>query len=216
MTGRVLVVGFGNALRSDDGVGWHVAERLADDPRFAAVDVLRRHQLTPELALDVSRASFVIFVDASRAAPGLLAIEPVERAAGRGVAAWTHHFDPATLLALAADLYGATPDAVAVSVGVASLEMGESLSPAVEGAMDRVADAVAGLVAGRGLVAADGLVAEAPLGVLAAVPLGVLVAVDGLVAEAPLGVLAAVPAIAAAPAQGSDAVARPAKASSRA
>ena len=153
MTGRVLVVGYGNALRSDDGLGWHVAERLSDDPRFAAVDVLRRHQLTPELALDVSRASFVIFVDASRAAPGLLTIEPVGRALGHGVVAWTHRCDPSTLLALAADLYGATPDAVAVSVGVASLEMGESLSPAIEGAMDRVVDAVAGLVAAAGLVA---------------------------------------------------------------
>ena len=33
-----LVIGYGNPLRSDDGVGWHVAERLADDPRLAGVD----------------------------------------------------------------------------------------------------------------------------------------------------------------------------------
>ena len=38
MTGGVLVVGYGNALRTDDGLGWHAAERLADDPRLARGD----------------------------------------------------------------------------------------------------------------------------------------------------------------------------------
>ena len=31
MTSRVLVVGYGNALRTDDGLGWHVADLLAAD-----------------------------------------------------------------------------------------------------------------------------------------------------------------------------------------
>ena len=53
MNRGVLVIGYGNVLRSDDGVGWHVTERLASDARFASVTVLQRHQLTPELALDL-------------------------------------------------------------------------------------------------------------------------------------------------------------------
>jgi Ni,Fe-hydrogenase maturation factor len=31
----VLVVGYGNSLRGDDGVGWHAAGRLAADPGLA-------------------------------------------------------------------------------------------------------------------------------------------------------------------------------------
>ena len=38
MTPAILVIGYGNVLRSDDGIGWHVAERLAEDPRFDGVD----------------------------------------------------------------------------------------------------------------------------------------------------------------------------------
>ena len=48
MTDGVLVVGYGNALRTDDGVGWHAAERLADDPRLADATVIAVHQLTPD------------------------------------------------------------------------------------------------------------------------------------------------------------------------
>ena len=59
------MVGYGSTLRSDDGVGWHVADRLADDPRLAGAEVLARHQLTPELAADVARAALVVLVDAA-------------------------------------------------------------------------------------------------------------------------------------------------------
>jgi len=30
----VVVIGLGNPLMGDDGIGWHVAERLATDPRL--------------------------------------------------------------------------------------------------------------------------------------------------------------------------------------
>ena len=54
----VLVIGYGNALRTDDGFGWHAAGRLAADPRLDGAEILQLHQLTPELALDISRAGF--------------------------------------------------------------------------------------------------------------------------------------------------------------
>ena len=61
----VLVVGYGNPLCGDDGVGWHAAGLLASDPRLDGVRVVTHHQLAPELATDVSRASLVVLVDAS-------------------------------------------------------------------------------------------------------------------------------------------------------
>ena len=76
----VLVVGYGNPLRGDDGVGWRVAERLAADQRLDGAAVLQRHQLTPELALDISAVSLVVFIDASRdLPPGSVDVGRVER-----------------------------------------------------------------------------------------------------------------------------------------
>jgi hydrogenase maturation protease len=149
MTDGVLVVGYGNPLRTDDGVGWHVAERLADDPRLAGVTVVRRHQLTPELALDISAATRVVLVDASHGPPaGTFTVARVERAEGSATT-WSHHLGPPNLIALAHELYGRVPDVLLVSCGVKSLEIGDTLSPEVEAALPSVVDAVADLVSER-------------------------------------------------------------------
>jgi hydrogenase maturation protease len=145
----VLVIGYGNPLRTDDGIGWHAAERLAIDPRLDGVTVVQRHQLTPELALDVSQAALVVLVDASRDQPaGTFLIDLVQRA-DRTTTQLTHRFDPSSLVGLADDLYGHAPDIFAVSVGVESLELGDRLSPLLEAALPRVVDAVVELVASR-------------------------------------------------------------------
>jgi hydrogenase maturation protease len=146
MSDGALVIGYGNALRRDDGLGWHAATCLARDERLAGATVLQRHQLTPELALDISRAAFVVFVDASRGPAAQLAVDPVTPAAVAAIP-WSHHVDPAILLALARDLYGRAPDAVAVSVGVASVAMGRRLSHVLQRLLPEVVDTVARLVA---------------------------------------------------------------------
>jgi hydrogenase maturation protease len=148
LAGRVLVIGWGNSLRGDDGLGWHAAALLAADPRLAGADVLARHQLTPELAEDVGRACLVVLVDAAdgdepAGSISVVGVEP-SRAA---MPAWTHHADPAALLALAGQLYGRVPPALQVRVGAASFEPGERLSPAVADALPRVVATVARLVA---------------------------------------------------------------------
>lgn len=150
MTGHVVVVGHGNALRCDDGLGWHAAELLADDPRVEGVEVLQRHQLTPELALDISTASLVVLVDASsRLPPGEFSVESVERvelADGVG-SRGSHHFTPETLVALAQELCGRAAEMLVVSCGVQSLEIGDRLSPVVEAALPKLVDTVAEVVA---------------------------------------------------------------------
>ena len=105
----VLVVGYGNPLRRDDGIGWHAARLLASDPRLADARVLTQHQLAPELAADVSRASLVVLVDASaEGEPGSVRVGKVEPRPA-APATWSHHLDPKTLAGLAEALYGATP-----------------------------------------------------------------------------------------------------------
>jgi len=169
---RVLVIGYGNALRTDDGVGWHAARLLAGDPRLADVVVVAEHQLTPELAFDLSLASLVILLDATTETPaGTVTVRSIAEpgaAAGGGAGsgagpgagsrgpgeavgippgASSHHVDPELLLALARQLYGRAPEAVVVSVGVSEMGLGEGLTPAVEAALPAVADIVARLVA---------------------------------------------------------------------
>ena len=88
----------------------------------------------------------MVLVDAGHDQPaGTFAITPVERTGGGSSS--SHHLDPATLLELAAELYGPPPSVVAVRVGVASLAVGDRLSPVVEATLPRLVDAVAELVA---------------------------------------------------------------------
>jgi hydrogenase maturation protease len=120
----LLVIGFGNDLRSDDGAGRVVAERI-DDLGLPGVRVISRSQLTPEMALDLVDAKQAVFVDASVDATefGARRVEP-----GNVGSVMTHHGDPGTLLALAAD-EGHAPLATLLEIPASNLEMGFELSP---------------------------------------------------------------------------------------
>jgi hydrogenase maturation protease len=145
----VLIVGYGNQLRADDGLGWRAVELLEQDARVAGATLLSRHQLTPELALDFSGASLVILIDAAAdVAPGAVAVRRVEPAASGSL--MSHHVDPAGLAAMARRLYAASPRVYMVSLGAASLDDGEALTPIVEAALPNLVDAVAQIVARDG------------------------------------------------------------------
>ena len=142
-----LVVGYGNPLRGDDGVGRRAAELLADDPRLRGVTVLSRHQLTPELAADVTEASLVVLVDACDAGEaGAISVRRVSAGAASASVS-SHRVEPADLVALALELWGASPPVFVVSVGASSMGVDERLSPEVERALPGVVDAVAAIVA---------------------------------------------------------------------
>ncbi len=151
---KVFVVGYGNPLRGDDGVGQEVAQVLARQrhhlPALAGTDVMCAHQLVPEMALDLSRASFAVFVDAAddRRPAGTVTLRrlapPVSDAGHRSATAascW-EDFSPEALMALALELYGNSPPAALVTVGVAETDLGSTLSPVVRLAVPRAAAAV--------------------------------------------------------------------------
>ena len=73
----VLVIGCGNPLRGDDGLGWRAAAALRPCPP-PGTTIITCHQLLPELAELLSRAALVILIDASAAdPPGLIRCAPV-------------------------------------------------------------------------------------------------------------------------------------------
>ena len=136
---RVLIIGYGNPLRGDDGFGWQAATRLLALIADPEVEVLPVQQLTPELMEPVSRAGRVVFIDAAAAGePGVLQERSV--AADPETRRFTHHSTPGGLLAGAAALFGRAPQATLYSVPGQDFGFGERLTPPVERAL---ADVVA-------------------------------------------------------------------------
>jgi hydrogenase maturation protease len=104
----ILVIGYGNTLRRDDGVGPSVADAIAALAP-PGVRALACPLLTPELADPISRASVVIFVDAAVDAPREVQMRKLAPADTSQIMA--HAASPATLLALARDVFGHAPEA---------------------------------------------------------------------------------------------------------
>jgi hydrogenase maturation protease len=127
---RLLIIGFGNPLRSDDALGWHIAQELLRGPIPDDVLVVAEHQLTPEMSEIASRAERILFVDAARHGdPGCLKCDQLEPATSS--VCHTHDLSPAMVLRLAKDLYGRSPAAHLFTIAGESFETGEAMSPAV-------------------------------------------------------------------------------------
>ena len=142
----VLVVGYGNQLRGDDGFGCHAAGVLAADPRLKGATVLARHQLTPELAADIAGASLVVMIDASvDGAPGSVAVRSIQPRRD-SLLSWSHHLDPAALAGLAQALYDHVPPIVLISVAGAAFADGDRLSPALQRVLPEVVERVTRVV----------------------------------------------------------------------
>lgn len=126
-----LLIGWGNGLRQDDGVGLLIAERVQAWSR-PGLEVVAITQLTPELAPRLAEAARVLFVDAAleRACPDPgWTLEPLPRWSP-GPRPLSHHASPGALLQLAGRLYGRTPPAWQLLVRAHSCELGTELTAA--------------------------------------------------------------------------------------
>ena len=74
---KLLLLGYGNPDREDDGVAWHILRALTlklglaapasyedEFPEFALIDFAFYLQLTPEMAEEVASYEYVCFIDA--------------------------------------------------------------------------------------------------------------------------------------------------------
>ena len=137
MSCPILVIGYGNTLRQDDGFGWWVAERLTEKP-VEGVQVIACDQLTPDLAEPLSRCRIAVFVDAREGEPvGKLQWEPVASTPSAS-APFTHSAGPAELCLIAQAVYGSAPaQAYLLTVKSVHFEHKEKPSPEVEKAIER-------------------------------------------------------------------------------
>jgi len=122
----MLVIGYGNTLRGDDGVGPRVAEAVGA-LRLPGVRTLICQQLSPEHAAPISLAEKVIFVDAAVDAPQKVQLRQLEPNDTSQLMA--HAADPRTMLALSRDVFGHVPRAWWLTIPAVKMEFSESLTP---------------------------------------------------------------------------------------
>jgi hydrogenase maturation protease len=132
-----LVIGYGNPLREDDGVGQRAAELLETQVASGKIEVLRCRQLTPELSLKLANASIVVFLDAAMSVDGPLDNGALDREpSGIPCAAvptgsenaWSHHLSPHQLMRFTQQLWGSAPPAFLIAGRVRRTDWGVGLT----------------------------------------------------------------------------------------
>ena len=137
-----LVIGYGNELRGDDGVGPKVTAAV-EALHLPGVYTLICQQLSPEHAEPVSQARVVVFVDAAVDAPREVQFRKLEPAGSSQLMA--HAADPRTMLALARDVFGHVPEAWWLTIPAEHTGFTEELSPSVQRGLKEAVDKIRAL-----------------------------------------------------------------------
>jgi hydrogenase maturation protease len=131
---RILVIGYGNTMRRDDGSGVALAATLVEiwQAKGLPAALLTAVQLVPELAAEIAAHPVVavVFVDAvAGLPPDAIQICRVQRK--EASPALGHHLDPETLLTYAELLYECAVPAWIVTVPGVDFDHGEGVSQEV-------------------------------------------------------------------------------------
>ncbi len=139
---RTLVLGLGNILLGDEGVGVRVAQALAAEATSADVTVLEAGTAILDALPAIEQADRLIVVDAVQAdgAPGSVYRIPFDEMAHPAVIGSLHGFDLSRVLALAGR--EEPPDTIVIGVEPQSIAWSLDLSPIVEQALPAALDAV--------------------------------------------------------------------------
>jgi len=118
--GTILVIGYGNPGRLDDGLGPALAEEL-EKLAIPGVTVESNYQLTVEDAAAVAAHDVVVFADAAVRGAEPFSFQPVEPVPAGSFS--SHSVEPGAVLALARDLFNA--HAVGYALGICGYEFNE-------------------------------------------------------------------------------------------
>jgi hydrogenase maturation protease len=125
---KLLILGYGNPDREDDGVAWHILSTLTsrmglaspdsyedEFPESPQIDLSFALQLTPEMAENIHAYEYVCFVDAHTGnIPEPVRLIEVE--SEFQASPFTHHLTPQSLLSMCETIYGNKPEAALLSV----------------------------------------------------------------------------------------------------
>ena len=141
---RVLLIGYGNPGRGDDGLGPALAAGMEG---LAGLTVEIDYQLTVDHAALIAGHDLVVFADAAMGLGTSYAFAPVV-AAPQGMG--SHQVTPQAALALAGLLFGREPPGWVLAIaGEAFGEVHEGLSPTAQGNLQQAAAFLRGWLAAR-------------------------------------------------------------------
>jgi len=125
----VLIFGYGNPARGDDGLGPRVVELMQSGQERARFDAITDYQLQVEHSLDLVHRRRVIFVDASVSAAAPYEFTPVLPA--RDISYTSHAMSPAAVLAVYQQVCDqALPETNVLSIRGYEFELGSPISAA--------------------------------------------------------------------------------------
>ena len=131
---RVLLMGFGNPGRQDDGLGPALAAAI-EQRGLEGVTADANYQLSVEDASAVAEHDVVIFADAATCGREPFAFYPLEPA--DTISFSTHSVSPGAVLGLAQELFSAEPPAYMLAIrGYEFNEYRESLSAQAKANLD--------------------------------------------------------------------------------
>ena len=141
---ETMVIGVGNTILSDDGVGVHAARLLEDDPRVPkGVNILDGGTIGLELVPYLSDASRILFLDAinSGGAPGTLTRMIARDFLGISGGWSAHQLGVADLIAALLLVASSPQEIVVLGVQPGNTDWGTTLSAKVEAALAPLVEA---------------------------------------------------------------------------
>lgn len=158
MTAPVLIYGYGNPGRQDDGLGPELVRELRARDLGPCAAFESGYQLQIEDAVLVAQHRVVVFADADATGPAPFSLRPIPPDAT--AAFTTHAVAPQTILALARQHFGPGTAGFALGIrGYAFDGFGEQLSPLAQrnlvAAADYLAQALRDGTLGQAAVPAD-------------------------------------------------------------
>ncbi len=125
---NVLVIGYGNPGRLDDGLGPAFIAAV-EDKDLPGVTLSTDYQLNVEDAADLVGVDLVLFADADCAGPEPFSVQAVTPAADGLASFTTHSVSPEAVLAMGRDMFNAEPAGFILGIrGYEFNEFGERLS----------------------------------------------------------------------------------------
>lgn len=128
-TASVCIIGVGNPIRSDDGLGPYICS-LVDDRKFPGVCTLQLHQLHTDIIEDLFSYDHIVVVDASVEGEDVAFSTPARDKALAGAS--SHHMNVVMLDALAQTVYGKQLSFRVCAVRGENFEMGDQLTAAAK------------------------------------------------------------------------------------
>lgn len=144
LSGRLVILGYGNPSRGDDALGPRLLDRIAALPGHP--ELITDFQLQVEHAADLEGADLALFIDAGVSCPPPWRLERLK--ASQDVGYTTHALSPAAVLAVFRQVYGReAPPSFLLTVAGERFELGAGLSAAAAAHLESAAELMERLLA---------------------------------------------------------------------